>query len=208
MDESTSSNGPLPASNVPSDVDWTQANNSSASDHSSGEGGEDKESKKQAKKLRYKSAPFLDLENHDALRAFILDHHDPWKAAIDLMELVNIQKYSIDQVGVVTEVVTPCLRERIPDPSIVTTEQQLAVFETYISCRIACFEFYDELFLLSQFEDKVLLGEFLLEQIKNASQCNTAEKILKIFIHCKVNNVNLILTSLLITFFKVCKHFI
>lgn len=205
LDESaTSSKEPPPASNAqPSGIDWTQVNSDDASEEQSSGEGDDKESKKAAKKLRYKSAPFLDLENHEALRAFILDHHDPWKAAIDLMALVNTQKYNSDQVGVVTEVVTPCLRERIPDPAIVTPEQQFAALEAYVSCRISCFEYYDELFLFNQIEDKDLLGEFLLEQIKNVSQCNAAEKVLKIFLSCKVENVSLILTSLLITFFKV-----
>lgn len=195
------------------DIDWAAkpSTTNSSSEQSSGEGEGDggsndnnaRESKKQAKKLHYKSAPFLDLENHDALRAFILDHHDPWKAALDLLELTNTQKYDRDRVGVVTEVVTPCLRQRIPDHSVISAEQHFAAIDLYVGCRVTCFEYYDEVFLFSQMGDKVLLGEYLLEHVKSVGQCNTAEKVLQMFAACNVTNRSLILNSLLITFFKV-----
>lgn len=192
------------------DIDWAAkpSTTNSSSEQSSGEGdggsndNNARESKKQAKKLHYKSAPFLDLENHDALRAFILDHHDPWKAALDLLELTNTQKYDRDRVGVVTEVVTPCLRQRIPDHSVISAEQHFAAIDLYVGCRVTCFEYYDEVFLFSQMGDKVLLGEYLLEHVKSVGQCNTAEKVLQMFAACNVTNRSLILNSLLITFFK------
>lgn len=200
--QSSKEEGECSANETVSDFDWC-ARASSASNASDPDDPELREERKQLKKLRYRENPPIDLENYEALQEYIAKADDPYGASIALIEGTYAQKLDNERIGVIVEAVAPVLRQRIPDFNEVDLGLKMAALESYITNRVIEFEFFDELLSVSTIQDKPLLGEYLLERLKEAANLHGAEKVLNLFTACKVTNQHHLLTALLILFFKV-----
>ena len=188
------------------DFVWTARSTSisDASDITSGDDKETRDAKKKAKKLRYKTTPFLDIDDHEALCKHINEADDPYQAVLNIVDLSYTHKLDNDRMSILIGAISPTFRIKLPTLDIVPVSMQLKSLEAYIANRIISFELFDELFSISKIEEKALLGEFLIQQTKEASQCCFAEKVLNLFEPCGVKNTPQILTSLFFIFFKVC----